>query len=513
MAINPILLVSVVVGGLAALGPSLSQAAEVQSPTSGNQFDQSVGEDAHAAADSYDAVTISVAAGERQTFAGMGTSTGNWGGEYQSLTPSQRSHLSRKLWRDLRFTIFRLWFNVDEYSPKRGKQNLARFRDQYVRSGAIADAQANGVTTLLLAPDHVPPYMRSSERADGPIRDADVESFVTLIAEGIRQLKDEDGIIIHATGVENEPEMTPEQVVRAVVRLRAELDKRDLKSVKIIASEASSADDRFYAQVEALKAEPVAWASLSGIASHSYNMAATDRAASYIAGPEGRNTKEYWMTEASDNGPEEEGMIGVPAARAISLAARFLNDMNHRVTHWVHFLGVECTAAPYADDATRIIAFEVNPFRSKVMKKYHTYQQLSRAFDAGAVFRDSHSSLDGDMTWTYGRKPHVIAATARNPDGSWSCGICNFTADSFLKVQGWADDKWNVEQGGHSPAQHFRVTLRVDELKDQPAIPFTVRRTNSTMNNGQAETVTMKDGVVVVEVAPLELVTLRSGPR
>jgi hypothetical protein len=55
-------------------------------------------------------------------------------------------------------------------------------------------------------------------------------------------------------------------------------------------------------------------------------------------------------------------MTGVLAIRAASLSARLLNDMNHRVTHWIHFLGLESTRAPYTDDATRIIAFEENPF-------------------------------------------------------------------------------------------------------------------------------------------------------
>lgn len=455
-------------------------------------------------------ITISVPAGGRQTFAGLGASTGNWGNEYQSLTAGQRRQLSRMFWRDLNFKIFRLWLNVDEYSPTRGTHDLTRFRNQYIRSGAIADAKANGVTTLVLGPDHIPPYMRESDKVDGPINDSEMENFVTLVAEAIRQLRDEDNLTIHATGMENEPDMTADQIVRGVKRLRTELDARGLQKVKIIASEASSVDDRFYSQMEAVKADTTAWNALAGISSHSYNMAATDKAAAYVAGADGRNSKEYWMTEASDNGPEEEGMTGVPAIRAASLSARFLNDMNHRVTHWVHFLGLESTRAPYTDDATRIIAFEEKPFRYKVLKKYYTYQQLARAFDVGAVFRDSQSSLNGDMTWTYGKKPHLFAATAQNPDGSWSTGICNFTADSFLNVQGWGDDKWNVEQGGQTPAQSFRVTVHIDELKNRAAVPFVVHRTNDTMKNAKAETVTMKNGKVTITVAPLELVTLRS---
>ncbi len=458
-------------------------------------------------------ITITVAPGARQKFGGFGASTGNWNGEYQGLTAAQRAQLGRMFWRDLNFKIFRLWFNVDVYSPTRGARDLSLFRKQYIESGEIADAKANGVTTLLFAPDHIPPYMRASDNVDGPINDAEIENFVTLIADAIAQLRDEDGITIEATGIENEPDMTAEQIVRGVKRLRVELDQRGLENVKIIAAETSSVDGRFYSQLDALQADATAWNALAGIASHSYNMAATDKAADTIAGADGRNLKEYWMTEASDNGVEAESMTGIPAVRAASLSARFLNDMNHRVTHWVHFLGVESTSTPDRDDATRIIAFENDPFRLKVMKKYFTYQQLAQAFDVGAVFRDSQSSRDGDMTWTYGQKPHLISATARNPDGSWSSGICNFTSDSFLGVQGWSDDKWNIEQGGHSPAQSFRVTLQIEELKNRAAVPFVLHRTNATSKNARAETIVMKNGSVTLSVAPLELVTLRSATR
>jgi hypothetical protein len=76
------------------------------------------------------------------------------------------------------------------------------------------------------------------------------------------------------------------------------------------------------------------------------------------------------MTEASDNGPEEAGN----SYRAASLAARFLNDMNHRVTHWIHFLGFEVTDP--RDNATRIMAYTPNPLRTTIFQKYFTYQQL-----------------------------------------------------------------------------------------------------------------------------------------
>ena len=104
-------------------------------------------------------LTLTVPAGRRQTFAGMGTSLGNFRGEYQTLAPSDRAKLSQLMWRDTGFKILKVWFDIDDYSTKPGEKNLATMRKQYVDSGIIADARANGMTTLLCAFDHFPPYM------------------------------------------------------------------------------------------------------------------------------------------------------------------------------------------------------------------------------------------------------------------------------------------------------------------------------------------------------------------
>jgi hypothetical protein len=459
-----------------------------------------------------EAVTLTVLAGARQTFAGLGTSLGNWGGNYQKLKPEERALLSRLMWRETKFKILKLWFNMDDYSSRPGERNLAFMREQYTDSGVVADARANGMTTLLCAVDHYPPYMVApgGNNWKGPIIDSEVEAFAAIVATAIQQFHDETGERFEATIIQNEPDLTPTQVVRLVKALRTELDARGLQSVKLIAPDSSSVDDRFYGMVDAVKADPAAWGALAGIDTHSYNMAATERAAAYVEGPDGRNRLDYWMTEASDNGPEDPGMTGVPALRAASLAARFLNDVNHRVTHWVHFLGYEQTGDG-KDDGTRIIPFTTTqPFQYEILKKFYVYQQLAQAFDVGAEFRRTQSSLDGDMTYTFGRKPHLLAATARNPDGTWSIGIQNYTADSFSGSQGQADEEWTRSQGGYTPATPYKVTVAVAELAGANGMRFQVHRTNATQTNSAAGSVTLKDGVVTVGVAPLELVTLRS---
>ncbi len=457
------------------------------------------------------AITISVAPGARQTFGGLGASSGNWSMDYQKLTASERDQLSKLLWRDLKMTSLRLWLNLNEYQPTPGAHETKNFCDRYITSGLVGDALKNGVTHLLLAPDNAPSHMKTKREgggADYAIKTESLSDYAALIADFIKQIKDETGVLINVTGVQNEPNdldrIAPEQFPILIKALRAALDKRDLKTVKIIAPEHASVDGVLVQQVDAIKNDAAAWAALAGIASHSYNMAATDEVALRIAAANGSNAKEYWMTEASENGPEEPGN----AFRAASLASRFLSDMNHRVTHWIHFIGFE--VPDKNDNATRILAFETAPLRTTIFQKYYYYQQLSEAFDVGAVFRDSQSSLEGDMTWTYGQKPRLTAASARNTDGTFSIGLSNYTADSFAGVQGWADEKWNKEQGGHTPVQTFRVTIQLPELEGRRNVRFAVHRSNAILKNAPQETVTMKNGAITVNVGPLDLVTLRS---
>ncbi len=455
-------------------------------------------------------VTITVTSGARQTFHGFGASALNFGQEYQTLTPAERTTLSRTLWHDLGFHTLRLWANMDKFAPVRGTHDLTQFRGCYVDSHLIADARAQGVTTILLAPDGLPPFM-AEKRPDGSaqtgmaLKDSEVENYADLLADFIARLRTETGTTISVTGIQNEPNdlerFTPAQIVRVVKRLRADLDKAGLQSVQIIATENASADDSLYAQLDALKADPTVWAALSGIASHSYNMAATDKAASYIVG----TPKRYWMTEASDNGPEAPG----DGLRAASLASRFLSDMNHGVTDWVHFVGFEVPDPN--DNATRILAYTPKPLAVTRFQKYYYYKQLSEAFPVGSVFRKSESSLDGGMTYTYGKKPRVTAAAAKGPDGAWAIGLSNYTSPTFTDAD---DDKdFAVHNGGYA-AKTYTVTVRVPELASVPVMRFLLRASNGTARDGAIGFILMRYGVITLpDLGPLDLFTLRSTPH
>ena len=458
-------------------------------------------------------LTITVEPGARQTFRGLGVSEFNYGtpgaGTFGQLTAERRALLWDLVYHDLHVQTLRLWYNPSVASPMPGQVDVSAFVKAFVTSGLIADARARGVTTLLLAPDHVPPYMLSdSKSSSSRIRDDEIGDYAALLATIIEKIKSEAGVLLDATGVANEPPwFSPAQMVTAVKDLRAELDRRGLKKVMIVAPENSNNDGTTEEYLKALKADPAAWKSLEGIATHSYNMASRPEEAALVAD----TGKEFWITEAGGGGlalPDREAANdGLEAASA---ASRYFNDMNHRVTRWVWFIGaMDVTHYPVDfDNVQRLIEFQPGQQADwyTPLLPYYYLRRLAETFDVGAVFRHSVSSQEGDMTDTYGRKPRLNAAAARNPDGTWGVGLSDFTSDRFLQ-----DTPLNKDNAGYPP-QDFVVTLRVPELAEGGDVRFEVHRSSESLRDVNEGVVTMRHGQVTLAIAPLELVTLRSGP-
>jgi len=456
------------------------------------------------------AVTITVQPGARQTFQGFGASEFNYGvlgaGTFAPLTPQRRALLWRLLYHDLRLKTLRLWYDPAVASPAPGKLDVSGFAASYLKSGLIADARQNGVTTLLLGPDHVPPYMlQNPADHSSRIRNDQIGAYAALLAEIIRQVNAQ-GAGLDATGVANEPPwFDPAQMVTAVKDLRVELDKRGLRRIMIVAPENPNNDGVTDEYLKALKADPAAWRALEGIATHSYNMASRPEEAEIVA----ETGKEFWITEAGGGGlalpTSEQPIDGLEAA---SMASRILNDMNHDVTRWIWFIGVmDITHYPVdLDNVQRLIEFQPDRAADWYLPflKYYYLRRLSQTFDVGAIFRQSQSSLEGDMTYTYGKKPRLNAAGGRNPDGSWSLALSNFTSNSFLQ-----DTQINKDNSGYPP-QTFVVTVRVPELAKAGNVPFRLIRNSETLRDIDEGTVTMHNGALVLPIAPLELVTLRS---
>ncbi len=422
-------------------------------------------------------VVVTVEGGARQSFIGFGASLLPDPG-YERLSRDRRTELARLLWHDLNFKVLRLWAEVER--PGSGQE-------AYVASGMIRDALDNGATTLLLAP--------------GGQGAANVTKYAQSVADIIGEYR-KRGVVIHDTGVANEPGdgaaaaiKSPAQMAALVTSLRAALDATGSSSVKIIAPELANADRQAVEWLDFLR-KGEAWRHIDGYSTHSYNMAATDEIAARLS----ETDKEYWITEAADNGPEDVENAGIAA----SVAARALNDFNHSANVWIFFIGY-LSADPH-DNATRIIAYD--PRRDgadwKVMfLKYYYFKQLSQTFDIGARFRQSRSSLEGSMVWTYGKKPRIIASAAKNPDGSWGIGVVDYTSDDFLR------NDLGMLQRGYG-AQSFLVKLDIQEMHGSGQQVFDLYRSNAGMHDAYQGPVTAVDGSVSIRVRPLDLVTLRS---
>ncbi len=449
-------------------------------------------------------VTITVEPGARQSFGGLGANIFPWtkAAIYKSqVSPEQNTRIAQLLWRDAHFRSGRLAFHPKDYSPEPGKFDISFYVDGYFGSGKLTAAQEAGLKDLILSPADFPEYM---DDGHGFMKDDQIANYAQLLANFIRDFKTETGVLVGATGIVNEPNDRPVKLHNAqwpvmIVSVRKALDAAGFQQVKIVAPESANCLADAYATVDAIKADPAAWRALDGIATHSYNNAATPEMASRAAG------KEFWITEAGGtfDGDEDAG----DALQATSLASRFLNDVNHGVTHWQYFIGAEL-ADPHGN-TDRILKYEVNPFRLTVLQKYYYLQQLSAAFDVGAQFHHCLSSLDGEMTYTYGKKPRLNAAAARDPDGSWSFALSNYTAPSFSDTD---DEKNFALHNGGRPSQAYSVTIQAPELaKLTTPLRFAVHRSSGKLNNAAAGTITMDGGKLTIpDIEPLELITLRS---
>jgi O-glycosyl hydrolase len=483
-------------------------------------------------------VTIAVNSQPRQTFAGFGTSC--WDGEnYVRLAPERRAKLNNMVWREGRFNTMRLWFHLKRYAPAPGERH---FKNAFPDGDAtlIRDAQAAGVRHIALGPCGVPTYLLErlptagkdgKEKLGAPhLRPDEFDEHAAIIGDFIRDLRERDHIAIQATGIQNEPndvndcQFTPEGMVRSVKLLRAALDSRGLQQVKIIAPETvgcgggwrwagnrvalvndltpeTAGEPLDYAMVDALRADRAAWNALGGIATHSYDGGATERMAGTIVG----TGKDYWMTEFCVPGPEEPGDF----FRASAEATTFLSDMNHRVSYWIHFIGY--LSNDPRDNGTRLIAYYNGNIAGdgwlKVFEPYYYLQQLAQTFDAGAVFRQSISSLENEMTWRRDHTPRLTVAAALNPDGSWGIGISDYTSNDFPQ------NNWFVKSISGKAAQSFTVTVNVEELAKAGELRFATRRRGPQFQNSPQEHVTMRDGQLTVTINPFELVTLRSNSQ
>ncbi len=434
-----------------------------------------------------DTVTVK-SGGLRQSFAGFGASQAST--LWSAIAATPRSQMADLVYRDLKMNVLRLW--AVNFDTKTVAQNLAAFNATYIASGATADITSRGVTTLLLAPE----TGTSANKAPT----VPIPVYTENLAEFILQLKTAYNVTIGVTGVCNEPESswTLSQIIDCITSLRASLDARGLTNVRIIAPESSNPGSAA-SSVAAIRANPTAWNSLYGIASHSYG-AVLPNDDLYVR----KYGKAWWLTEASDGGSEQ----AEDENRACSILASFLCELNFGVDEWVFFIGLGQVSdnSTYTIGSAFLMLYDLKTASIVPMLKYHYFKQALDTFDTRCVFRKCVSASEGDMLLTYvgggtNQNPAINAAAAFNPDGSWGITVVNDTG-----VTGSPATANNL----FYPAASYTVTLTVEELTNTPSTVFTVHRSRASSHRVPSGTLTLTRGTGTFPVAARELVSLRS---
>jgi len=419
---------------------------------------------------------------QKQTFLGFGASQPTDQNRlFMQYGTARVMALAKVVYGDLGMNWARLWVHSNEkYSVMEMKQ---KFYQSYADNSYIKILRSSGAKNLLLAP----------ARGELPPGES-MQEYARKIAKFIFEINSERGIKINTTGIANEPAgFSAEQLHDAVKFLRIELDALGMHDVGIIGPECASPDACASRSIIAIKSDAISWNGLRGVATHSYNMGANALVENLIGG----TGKEYWISEAGRMLPrlvdEEPGEVD----EASTTAARFLNDMNHSVTHWFWFIGVGHFDKHPAKDSGQVLARPDDITGGiKLNTKYHYLKQLRSAFDLGAVFYEANSNREKRMNWGYGQKPAITASTAQNPDGSWAIGVVNTTGISTTKI------------AQYFPASSYRVSIKLPAGASNA-----VFRSYRSKPDGFLETEIVKvekTGVVNLLVVPNELVTLRS---
>src|ERR1700677_2934295 len=304
--------------------------------------------------------TINVPAGAGltagQTFGGFGCSMTTL---YYDIPDS--SQMASDVYGGCKMNILRVWIDAFTNLPS----TESDFYTNYVISGCISTAASYGLTNLLLGPGNddgtwTPPDMSLFDYADN-------------VAQFILDAKNKWGVNINVTGVANEPQTwMPGQIDDTLKYLRDALNRRGLQNVQIIAPESATADYICSNMLCAISNDPVASAEFMGGASHSYANAVSTNLTDIVApiSPD----MQYWMTEASDDGNEQ----GDNPDYACTLLARLLNDVNHRVTDWVYFLGFfwSPNITSDGDDAVKLEVYNYGTSSIYTSLKYYYVKQF-----------------------------------------------------------------------------------------------------------------------------------------
>ncbi len=429
-----------------------------------------------------ESLEVHVTDDQMQAFFGIGFNASPPSGSgYGGASAEAKRQFCQRL-TDGRFKVMRLWGAYDESA----QGNIA----EYVNSGFVRDIVAAGVECIMVH------YIRCRAPEDHAAYYA-----------GIMKTLHDQGMQINVVDYKNKPNTSgsgtcreaPDGVIRGILAMRAELDKRGLQDIGITgpstvewwprpspehASKYDYAEGDDMRYLNALMERPDVVDALGAWATQTYGKGITTEMQDLVR----QTGKDYWVTIAATDPPSaqyEDPILGVVSA------GQCLSDLNHGATHWCQWhLG---QVIPMG--AIRSIA------------RYNVLSTITHSFDTGARLRRCESSParpTADMHFNYTQEPHIVAAAAQNPDGRFAVCLANLTG---LHSQHYAST-YNA-----ADAMTYDVTVRIDELESLDTVTFSVRRYHAGDDNAADDgNVVLENGALTVAVASYDFVSLQSAP-
>ncbi len=449
---------------------------------------------------------ITVETDERQTYEGFGFSMASSSGSHDSRSDWEKEKIAQYGYDDLKVEALRLWLPNKSTFVSADKINLMPFINQY-KSGFLDIAKKRGIKLLLAPQDHFPDFLKGEDvNPDtgkkqgwgGGVRPSMADTYAKLLAMVVRDLKFEYDVPIYATGIANEPSnMSAQSMALIIPALRKYLDEFDCSEVFIVAPELANNDWRAIEFFDYFKARPEAWSNIDMLSTHSYNMSVTEQIGKYTDELE---SKRFWQTESSITHYDDSAGYGV----AVTTAARFINDLNHWCTLWMHFQGISSGTT----ERTSVSGWNGAKREPEHKKMYWYIKQIVDTYDKGAIFYHSISDQLGEMEYTYGIKCPLYCATAQNPDGTWAICVLNAT-DTVMREAEQPMSKFRKENVLRADTV-MNVKLNVLGLAESGTQKFKVMRSGKEGLYEEVSEITAEDGVINLTLQPGDLYSLRS---
>ena len=337
------------------------------------------------------------------------------------------------------------------------------------------------------------------------VKTSKIPDYALLLSNYIKALKTELNVNIDYVTTFNEPlfKFTPEQLRYCVKELRKALDKNGLQNVKILADDWAEIDELTIYAWKELLADKEALDAIAGVSFHSYATASPGYYEDAIEIFKAAG-KEVWMTESSTTEVLTADING-NLIQASEQASRVINDLNHNVEYWIHFLGQRQSSVGGGQNSTFLTGTDSYKENKNVTTNgvYDYYRQIRGAFEYGAVFRYCTSTEYGDMSRPRGKKTPVNVTYAQNTDGTYALAAIN-SSEERLTPEGWA------KQNDHLYAITENLEIYIEELASIPKVEFDIYRSGKGGINVYEGTVTAVNGRLNLTLSTHDLVTLRS---